>query len=357
MFLGFDRLMQTVRIAAPFHHAAGKFVDNHHLAVLDDVVHVADLHFVRFQSVVNMLHQRYVGHVVKAAFLNLPGFLQQLFDVFHAGFGQGNAFGLFVLFIVGFRQLGDNAVDRHVFFRGILGRARDNQRRARLVDQNRVHLVDDRKIKRPLYHLGKRKLHVVAQIVKTQLVVGAVNNVAGIGGTAFLVVFAVYDVVDRQPQKTIYLPHPLGVAFSQIVVDGNDMHAFAFQGVKISGERGDQRFAFAGFHFGDHTLVQNDAADQLHVIMSLAERSSGSLAHHGKSFRQQVVKSFPLFQALAELRRFRLQLFVAEFNRLRFQRVDLVDCFILLFDKAVIGAAKEHLCNFAYHKLFHLDNI
>ena len=91
--------------------------------------------------------------------------------------------------------------------------------------------------------------------------------------------------------------------------------------------------------------------------MSLAERSSGSFAHHGKSFRQQVVKSFPLFQALAELRRFCLQLFVAEFNRLRLQRVDLVDCFILLFDKAVIGAAKEHLCNFAYHKLFHLDNI
>ena len=52
------------------------------------------------------------------------------------------------------------------------------KRRPRLVDQNRVHLVDDRVFQRALHHLLQRGLHVVAQVVEAELVVGAVGDVA-----------------------------------------------------------------------------------------------------------------------------------------------------------------------------------
>ena len=70
----------------------------------------------------------------------------------------------------------------------VVGRAGDDQRRARLVDQDRVDLVDDREIVAALDHLRALVLHVVAQIVEAEFVVGGVGDVAGIGVAALLVV-------------------------------------------------------------------------------------------------------------------------------------------------------------------------
>ena len=109
------------------------------------------------------------------------------------------------------------------------------------------------------------------------------------------------DIIDRQPEEAVNLPHPFGVAFGQIVVDGNDVDAFAFQRVQISGKRGDQGFAFTGFHFGNHAFMQHNPADQLNIVMALAESAFGGLAYDGKSFGQQIVKRFAVFQALFKL--------------------------------------------------------
>jgi hypothetical protein len=68
-----------------------------------------------------------------------------------------------------------------VHLRTVLERTGDDQRGARLVDQDRVDLVDDRVIVAALNHFGALILHVVAQIVEAELVVGRVGYVAGIG--------------------------------------------------------------------------------------------------------------------------------------------------------------------------------
>ena len=75
MFLGFNRLMQTVGVTAAFHHTAGKFIDNHDFVVLDDIVNVPDVHFMGAQSLIDMMNQRNVADVVQAAFLNQPNLL------------------------------------------------------------------------------------------------------------------------------------------------------------------------------------------------------------------------------------------------------------------------------------------
>ena len=78
------------------------------------------------------------------------------------------------------------------------------------------------------------------------------------------------------------------------------MDAFAFEGIEIDGQGGDQRLAFAGLHLGDLAFVQHHAADQLHVEMALAQRALGRLADRGEGFRQQVVQGFAVPQPLFE---------------------------------------------------------
>src|SRR3546814_9790393 len=54
-------------------------------------------------------------------------------------------------------QLGHDAVDLDVQVRGFVGRAGDDQRGARLVDQDRVDFVDDREVEAALEPVVLRK--------------------------------------------------------------------------------------------------------------------------------------------------------------------------------------------------------
>ena len=58
---------------------------------------------------------------------------------------------------------------------------RDDQRRARLVDEDVVDLVDDGEAALALHPLVELDDHVVAQVVEPELVVGAVRHVGGVG--------------------------------------------------------------------------------------------------------------------------------------------------------------------------------
>ena len=61
--------------------------------------------------------------------------------------------------------------------------------------------------------------------------------------------------------------HPLRIALGQIVIDRDDMDPLACQGVEIRRGCGYQSLSFAGLHLRNTSLVQNDAADQLHRIV------------------------------------------------------------------------------------------
>ena len=58
---------------------------------------------------------------------------------------------------------------------------RDDERRTRLIDQNRVNLIDNGECKPTLYSLGWRVHHVVAQVIEAEFIVGTVSDVSGVG--------------------------------------------------------------------------------------------------------------------------------------------------------------------------------
>ena len=98
------------------------------------------------------------------------------------------------------------------------------------------------------------------------------------------------DHADGEAEEAVDLAHPVGVAAGEIVVDGDDVDALALERVEIDGERRDQGLALAGAHLGDLAAVEDDAADQLDVVMALAERALGGLADRGEGFGEDVVE-------------------------------------------------------------------
>ena len=111
------------------------------------------------------------------------------------------------------------------------------------------------------------------------------------------------DHADAEAEEAVDLAHPVGVAAGEIVVDGDDVDALALERVEIDGEGRDQGLALAGAHLGDLAAVEDDAADQLHVIMALAERAHRRLAHGGERLGQDVVERRAVLQPPLEDRR------------------------------------------------------
>ena len=77
MFLGFDRLMQTLVVTATEHNATGKLVNDQHLIVLDDVIDIAVHHAVRLDRLVDVVEQGDVFGIHQVFHL------KRLFRLFH----------------------------------------------------------------------------------------------------------------------------------------------------------------------------------------------------------------------------------------------------------------------------------
>ena len=77
------------------------------------------------------------------------------------------------------------------------------------------------------------ELHVVAQVVEAEFVVGAVGDVCGVGLAALLIVQIVDDHAHRQPEEAVELAHPLRVALGQIIVDRDHVHAAPAERIQI----------------------------------------------------------------------------------------------------------------------------
>ena len=116
----------------------------------------------------------------------------------------GHAFaGAQIFFALLALQLGHQTVHGHIALGVVLGLAADDQRRARFIDQDGIDLIDDGVMQFALHAIGRLVHHVVAQVVKTKLVVGAVGDVAGICRLLFFARHLRQIDAHRQSQKVI----------------------------------------------------------------------------------------------------------------------------------------------------------
>ena len=297
-FLGFDGLMEAVGPAAAGHEAAGELVDDDDFAVLDDVLDVALVEGVGLDGDFDVvLHVPVfgVGDVADA---------EKLFDLLEAFVGDGDGAGFFVDYVIagpgfGFEgldelalfELRNDLVGDGVFVGGLVGGAGDDEGGAGFVDEDGIDFVDDAVEVAALDLVGELELHVVAEVVEAELVVGAVGDVGAVGFAALLVGEVVDDDADGEAEEAVDLAHPLGVALGEIVVDGDDVDAVAGEGVEVAGEGGDEGLAFAGLHLGDLALVEDHAADHLDVEVAHADDAAAGFADYGEGFGEDVVEA------------------------------------------------------------------
>ena len=102
-------------------------------------------------------------------------------------------------------------------------------------------------------------------------------------------------------ERSVNAAHVLAVAAGKVIVNGNNMYAFAGKGIQISRQGCNKGFAFACTHFGNFAAVQNNAAYKLYIKMAHAGNTARSFAHNGKCFRQDIIKRFSFGKAQFKL--------------------------------------------------------
>ena len=281
---------------------------------------------------------------------------QNLLGVLVPLLGQGNLVVFLVHPVIAFALFGflTHQMRRHLVHDFIkldivVRLAGNNQRRARFVNQNRVHLINHGKVQIALHFAVHVFHHVVAQIIEAEFVVRAVGDIGGISHLAFGGHLVAQNHAHGQIQKLIQRAHDVGIALRQIIVHGNDVHALARQCVQIHGQRGHQRFAFARAHFGDFTVVQHHAANQLHVEMAHAQHAARCFAAHGECFGQYAFQCGTVGNFFFEFFGFFTQCFVGQGFHALFHAVDFGHDFSILFEQAVVAAAEDFFCKSGEH--------
>ncbi len=351
LLLRFDGLVESVGPTSPVHEPARVLVDDHDLAAEHHVVAVALEERVRLQRLAHVVEDLHVVRVVEVVDPELG------LDLVDPVIGEVHALRLLVERVVGLvLEPRHDPVDDVVAIDRLVRRARDDQRCARLVDEDRVDLVDDRVVVRPLHVLLERELHVVAEVVEAELVVRAVRDVAGVRVALDLrVPFVREDLPDRDAEEAVDLPHPVGVARREVVVHGDDVHALPRERVQVHGQRRHERLSFARLHLGDVSAVEHDSAEELHVEVPHVHHASADLADHGEGLGEDLVQRRAVRDALLELRRDRLEVVVGRGLHRRLEIVDPTDHRVPLLELPLRGCADD-LVDVGLDELEHLDD-
>ena len=144
--------MQAFRQPPALHHAAGELINQDDFVVFDDVVLVAEEQPVGAQRLVGVVDNRDVRCIVERAFEQAARD-QQFLDLFVAGFRKHDLTLFFVVLIIFGGEQRNDLIDLAVEIGAVFGRPRNDQRRARFIDQDRIDFIDDRVTVAALDHL------------------------------------------------------------------------------------------------------------------------------------------------------------------------------------------------------------
>ena len=342
--LGLDGLVHALVVAPAVQDAAGELVHDQDLAVHHDVVLVLLVQLLGLDRVVEEADQGRVDRVVEVVDA------EPVLDLLHAGLQDADGLLLLVDLVVAFAilaalQTGGDLGELDVPAGALLGRAADDQRSPGLIDEDRVHLVDDRVMMAALHAFVQRPGHVVAQVVEAELVVGAVGDVGRVLYAAFGRGHLRQDHAHLEPEEAVHPAHPLGVTLGQVVVDRDDVHAVAGQRVEVGREHPGQGLALTGLHLGDVAQVQRRGAHQLDVEGPLPKGPLGRLPGGGEGFGKQVVERFPVREPLPELVGHAPQFGVAHGDEVVLDRVDLIGDPLELAQDPAFACAKDTIDN------------
>ena len=235
VLLCFYGLMESVTVATSFKYASREFIDYLDLSVLYDIVYVCMVEYVCTDCLGEVVH---VFEVLLVENRGVGGnqvvLMQYVVDFVHAPVGERNPLALFIdlvfawkrlsllrghvyffRIVVGLRilcDLGEHVhvlVDLVVLERVVLSLTGNDQRSPCLIDEDGVYFVNDTEVEAPLDLALDVDLHVVAEVVESELVVRSVGDVAVVCGLPCFVVHVAQDASDRLSEEFVDAAHPL----------------------------------------------------------------------------------------------------------------------------------------------------
>ena len=307
MLFRLDCLMKTIRITTARHDTSGKLINDQDLVIFYNIILILmhqvmctkgkdnvmlDLQILRICQVLNIkeflnLLDTLFGKVDDLVFLiynevtGLDNFLTH--DGCHLGHLMA---GLTTL------QLLCKDITYFIKLGGFAALSGNDQRCTCLIDQDGVDLIDDTVVKISLNKLFFIDNHVITKVIESKFVVGNVCDVTSICRTAFFRLHVVKYHAYSQAKELMDFTHPLGISFSQVVVDSYDVNTFSLKGIQVCRKCGNKSFTFTCFHLGDTALVKDDTTDDLYTVMLHSKHTLGSLTYGGKCLRKKIIQCF-----------------------------------------------------------------
>ena len=172
-----------------------------------------------------------------------------------------------------------------------------------------------------LHKLALVPRHVVAQIIKTELVVRAIRDVGIVLFAALRRLLVGDDASDAHAKEPVDAAHKFALVAGEVVVDGDHMHALAFERIEVARQGCDQGLTFTGLHFRDIAPMQCRTAHELHVKVTHAQCALRSLTYGGERLRHNVVKALAVVKLLLELGGLSFKFLVGEGRYLVLKRI------------------------------------
>jgi hypothetical protein len=103
----------------------------------------------------------------------------------------------------------------------------------------------------------------VAEEIGEQFFAGNVGYIGRIALKPFCGSMRAGDAANPDATERVQGPNPIGIAFDQVIVDGDDMAGTPGPPSEHGGQTGRESFAFAGRHFDQVTAVQGQSTHEL----------------------------------------------------------------------------------------------
>ena len=178
-FFGLDRLVQALVVATPLENATGVLVDDDDSAIKQHVITILLEQLFRSNRIVEEAHKRGVDRVIEVVDTKL---VLDFVDCFLQNADRALLLVNLVV-LISLENLYD-ASELRVPRCRLVSRTANDQRCSGLINEDRVHFVNNGKIVASLNHLGFGPRHIVAEVVEPELVVGPIRDVRGVRGAA-----------------------------------------------------------------------------------------------------------------------------------------------------------------------------
>ena len=119
-----------------------------------------------------------------------------------------------------------------------------------------------------LHEIVGRCSHIVAQIVKAELVVCTECDVGLVSlSAAFRVWLMLVDTVNRKSMEHIKRPHPFRVTLSEVIIHSHHMHSITCKSVEEHGQGSHEGLSFTCSHLSNFSLMKHASTEELHVVV------------------------------------------------------------------------------------------